>query len=231
MKKDSIKIIGINFITCTRLIGAFSLPFIFAFKGAPIGSIITIILFATDFIDGFLARKLKASTFFGAGMDALCDKLLNICSFSLLSVTYNTMFLPLLLELLIMLANYSSYRCGANVKSSKLGKIKTFVLDVLVILSFCIISTQVFNTNKFDILIKNTPKIIEIFSYIIILFSSITLTDYIIKFIKYKKSNNNQKNVISAKQLKPLNKLMSDLLSINYYNKHKEESILEQFYI
>ena len=231
MKKDLIKIIGINFITCTRLIGAFSLPFVFAFKGAPIGSIITIILFATDFIDGFLARKLNASTFFGAGMDALCDKLLNICSFSLLSVTYNTMFLPLLLELLIMLANYSSYRCGANVKSSQLGKIKTFVLDILVILSFCIISIQVFNTNKFNLLIKNTPKIIEIFSYIIMLFSSIALVDYIIKFLKHKNNNDKSKNIISTKQLKPFKKLMSDLLSTNYYYKHKEESILDQFYI
>lgn len=231
MKKDLIKIICINFITCTRLIGAFSLPFIFAIKGAPFGSIITIILFATDFIDGFLARSLKASTFFGAGMDALCDKLLNICSFSLLSVTYNTMFLPLILELFIMLVNYSFYRVGGNVKSSLIGKIKTVVLDVLVILSFCIISTQVFNTNKFDTLIKNIPVIIQIFSYIIIVFSLIALCDYFIKFIKHKKSKYSVKNNISTRELKPIKLLMKDLLSIDYYNKHKSESILDQFYI
>ena len=46
----------------------------------------------------------------------------------------------------------------------------------------------------------------------------------LIKPISYEK-------VIALIELKPLNKLMSDLLSINYYNKHKEESILEQFYI
>ena len=70
-------------------------------------------------------------------------------------------------ELFVMLVNYSFYRVGGNVKSSLIGKIKTVVLDVLVILSFCITSTQVFNTNKFDTLIKNIPIIIQIFSYII----------------------------------------------------------------
>lgn len=231
MKKDLIKIICINFITCLRLIGAFSLPFIFAIKGASFGALVTIILFATDFIDGFLARRLNASTFFGAGMDALCDKLLNICSFSLLGVNYKTMMIPLLLELSIMLVNYSSYRAGANVKSSKLGKIKTFVLDVFVIISFCIISLPVFNIKLFDIVIKNTDTIIRIFSYIIIIFSLIALVDYIIKFVKHKKSKHSVKNVIKSKELKPFKKLMKDLLSIKYYTIHKEESILDQFYV
>ena len=231
MKKDFKKILFINLITCLRLIGAFSLPFIFIIYGAPIGSLITIILFSTDFIDGFLARKLKASTFFGAGMDALCDKLLNICSFSLLGSIYKTMIVPLLIELSIMLVNYSGYRSGANVKSSIIGKIKTVILDVLVILSFCILTLPVFNTSIFKPIIENTTVIIHVFSYIIIISSLIALADYIIKFINHKKSNNNVKNIIKTKKLKPVKKLMEDLLSIKYYNNHKEESILDQFYL
>ena len=232
MKKDLIKIILINLITFTRLIGAFTLPFIFVFKGAPIGAIVTIILFTTDWIDGLLARKLNACTLWGAGMDALCDKLLNICSFSLLGSVYNTMILPLLIEIAIMYTNYSSYRYGGNVKSTKIGKIKTVILDVLVILSFCIIGLQVFNSNSTILLylINKTPELINLFSCIITVACLIALIDYVKRNKEIRKNPKSEKAKKEIKHLKPFKQLMNDLLDTEYYKKHKEESIIKQFY-
>ena len=231
MKKDLVKIIPINLITLSRFIGAFALPFIFVFKGAPVGAIVTIILFATDWIDGFLARKLNASTFFGAGLDALCDKLLNICSFSLLGSVYNKMFLPLLIELAIMATNYSSYRYGGNVKSTITGKIKTVILDVLVILSFCLIGLRVFKTNSNIILylVNHTTEYINLFSCIITIAGLIALIDYIKRNNEIRKQPKQEKKQ-EIKELKPIKKLIIDLLDTNYYQKHKEESIIKQFY-
>ena len=233
MKKDLLKIIPINLITCTRLIGAFSLPFVFMSKGAPFGAIITIILFSTDCIDGFLARKLNASTFFGAGMDALSDKLLNICSFSLLGITYNKMLLPLLLEIAIMYANYSTYRYGGNVKSSKAGKIKTIILDIFVILSFCLLALQYFklNNNITTYLINKTECLINIFSCIITISCLFALGDYIKKNKEARKNPKAIEIKIETKKIKPFKKLAKDLLSTKYYQKHKEESIMKQFYL
>ena len=232
MKKDLVKIILINLITLTRLIGAFTLPFIFVFKGAPIGAIVTIILFTTDWIDGLLARKLNACTLWGAGMDALCDKLLNICSFSLLGSVYNTMILPLLIEIAIMYTNYSSYRYGGNVKSTKIGKIKTVILDVLVILSFCIIGLQVFNSNSKIIiyLINKTTELINLFSCIITIACLVALTDYVKRNKEIRKNPKSEKAKKEVKHLKPFKQLMNDLLDTEYYKKHKEESIIKQFY-
>ena len=233
MKKDLLKIIPINLITCTRLIGAFTLPFIFSSKGAPLGAIITIILFATDCIDGFLARNLNASTFFGAGMDALCDKLLNICSFALLGINYNRMLLPLLLEIAIIYTNYSNYRYGGNVKSSKTGKIKTIILDVLVILSFCLIALQYFNSNNNIIMyfINHTEQFINLFSCVITIACMYTLIDYTKKNKEIRKNPKSIEKKYKNKKLKPFKHILSDLLNIEYYEKHKEESIIKQFYM
>ena len=232
MKKDLIKIIPINLITLTRLIGAFTLPFIFVFKGAPIGAIITIILFATDWIDGLLARKLNASTFFGAGMDALCDKLLNICSFSLLGSVYKNMFLPLLIELAIMCTNYSSYKNGGNVKSTKIGKIKTVILAIFVILSFCLIGLRAFNFNSNIVyyLIEKTPELINLFSCIMTIAGLFALIDYLKRNKEIRKNPKQEKTKTEIKYLKPFKNLMIDLLDTKYYAKHKEESIIKQFY-
>lgn len=233
MKKELIKIIPINLITCTRLIGAFSLPFIFMSKGASFGAIITIILFATDFIDGLLARCLNASTFFGAGMDALSDKLLNICSFSLLGATYNTMLLPLLIEIAIMYTNYSTYRYGGNVKASKIGKIKTIILDVFVILSFCLLALGYFNFNNsvFLYLISKTSELISLFSCIVTVAGIVALGDYIRHNKEQRKNPRANEIKVETKKLKPMKKLFKDLLSTSYYKKHREESIIKQFYL
>jgi phosphatidylglycerophosphate synthase len=170
MKYNLLKIFEItivNLITIFRLIGAVILPFIYFNKGTDTTAIWIICLFLTDAVDGFLARILKVSTFFGSSMDALSDKILNAIAFIILGFEYRIMIPPLILEIAIMLTIYSTYRFGGNIQSSRIGKTKTIVLDVCVVLSFILLSLDAFELKGIIIgyIIKNTNGFIGLFGY------------------------------------------------------------------
>lgn len=235
MKYSMLKIIElviVNLITSLRLVGALFLPLIYISKGPSICALITIVLFITDAIDGFLARKLKISTFLGSILDATSDKLLNTISFILLGIEYNIMFAPLIIELSILYTNYSTYRYGGNVQSSKIGKIKTIILDIFVILSYILLSLNVFNIDNkiINYLINNTNTYINIFGCIITIVTIIALLDYM---KKNKNTRNNPKLThikYQKKKRKTLKELLNNMIDTSYYIKHKDESIMKQFY-
>ena len=218
MNKKIVKwilIVLVNLITSIRLIGAFVLPFIYHHNGASIAAIMIIILFLTDAIDGFLARTFKISTFFGSLMDASSDKILNTISFIILGLEYNIMFAPLIIEIAILYTSYSTYRYGGNVRTLTIGKYKTIILDILVILSFVLISLPVLKINSIVIrfLVNNTYYFIHIFALIITVFCLITL-------YKYMKENR-----------KPIKLIFEQLFDTEYYKKHRTESIMKQLYL
>ena len=123
-KMQMLKIILVNSITLIRFIGFFTLPFIYFYYDAGICAIVTLCLFLTDFIDGFLARRLHASTLLGAFLDALCDKLLNIMSIILIGITYESMLFPLIIEASILYTSYETFRYGGNIKTYYYRNIK-----------------------------------------------------------------------------------------------------------
>lgn len=230
MKKEvprKLKLIFVNTITLIRLIGALLLPFIYHKYGASIVSLSIIIIFLTDAIDGFLARKLNVSTFFGSMLDGLSDKLLNVVSFVILGLEYDIMLTPLILEISILYTIYSTYRYGGNIQSSRIGKIKTIILDVFVVLSFVLLSLPALKINTF----KNyNEEIISVFALIIIISCLLALYDYL---KKNKKARSNPKCFEikhQEKNKKPLKLILKQLFDTNYYLKHKDESILKQFY-
>ena len=235
MKYSALKItelIFVNLITLTRLLGAFALPFIYTFKGASVCAIVTIILFLTDAIDGFLARTLKISTFLGSSLDALSDKLLNAISFIILGIEYNIMIPPLILEISILLTNYSTYRFGGNVQSSIIGKVKTIVLDVFVIFSFILLSLNVINTNNkiINYFIDNTTTYINIFGCIITIACIVALLDYM-KKNKQTRENPKLTHVkFQKRKRKTFKEVMRDAIDTKYYIKHKDEAIMKQLY-
>lgn len=236
MNKKVLKIfelILVNAITMTRLIGAFILPFIYHYYGASIVSIFIICLFLTDTIDGFLARKLKISTFFGSLIDGVSDKLLNFISFLILGFINVFMFAPLIIEISIFYTMYSTYRYGGNVQSSKIGKTKTIILDIGVILSFMLISLPIFKSKSrvIDFLIINTDIIITFIAFIILVSCLITLFDYMKKNNKARENPKSFKIKNENKKQKPIKLIIKQLFDTDYYSKHKNESILKQFYI
>ena len=204
------------------------MPFIFYKYGNSVTSLIILILYLSDAIDGFLARKLHLTTFFGCAMDAISDKLLNFVAFILLGIMYNIMFCPLILEITVLLINYLIYRHGGNVQTSKIGRLKTIILDIFVILSFVVISLYALNINIFtDNIIK---LLINIFSIMIIIVDFIAIIDYDKKY-KSVKNNPKIKHIkYQNRKRKTINDIKHDLFDTEYYLKHKNESILKQFY-
>ena len=128
---------------------------------------------------------------------------------------------------------YSTYRYGGNVQSSKTGKIKTVILDICVILSFVLISLPLLksNSNIIKILIINTNIIITILSFIILTACLITLFDYMKKNNEARENPKSMKIKYENKKKKSNKLIIKELFDTNYYTKHKNESIMKQFYI
>lgn len=228
-----IKLIIVNLITIIRLIGAFILPFVYYKQGISASAVFIIILFLTDAIDGLFARTFKVCTFFGSGMDAISDKLLNTISFIILGIEYNVMIAPLSIEIAILYTSYSTYRYGGNIKASIIGKIKTIILDFFVILSFVLLALPTLKNKTYFILklINLTDLTIHIFAFIILIACLITLFDYLgkNKIARMNPKANEIKN--EQKTRKPFKKIIKTIFDTDYYQKHKNESILKQFYI
>ena len=223
----------VNLITSIRLIGAFTLPFIYYYHGASVVATYILVLFLTDTIDGFLARTFEVSTFFGSLMDAGSDKALNMIAFLILGLEYNLMFAPLIIEISILYTSYSTYRYGGNVRTHQIGRIKTVILDILVILSFVLLSLPKLHLKlaKIETLISYTGVIINIFAIIILIFCLLAFHDYI---KKYKAARDNPRCMeikYEEKNRKKIKQIFKDLFDTNYYQKHRTESIMKQLYL
>jgi len=129
-------IIIVNSVTMIRVIGTLIIPFM-ALILTPAQSVIYVsCLLLTDAIDGFLARRLNASTIFGSLLDQVADKILGIVILAVLARDYPIMLLPILTEILIIVVNTTAVSRGARESSSILGKIKTAFLALTIIAGF-----------------------------------------------------------------------------------------------
>lgn len=133
-KKD---IAIVNGVTSLRFIGSFLVIPIFKVMGGLSAALFSTIFMLTDCIDGFLARKLKSSTFFGALFDGITDKTFGIISFLILmSINPIAFSIPILLEASILLVQKKKFNNGKNIQSNKIGKLKTWFLGLSIIGSF-----------------------------------------------------------------------------------------------
>lgn len=127
----------VNSVTSLRFIGSFLVIPIFKVMGGLSAALFSTIFMLTDCIDGFLARKLKSSTFFGALFDGLTDKTFGIISFLILmSINPIAFSIPILLEASILLVQKKKFNSDKNIQSNKIGKIKTWFLGLSIIGSF-----------------------------------------------------------------------------------------------
>ena len=129
-KKYYIKLVLVNLITLSRLIGALLMPLIYFKQGIESLGFLIIILFLTDMIDGKLSRLLKVETFLGGLLDAVSDKLFAFVLLAILTYYYPSMLIVLTLEFSIFVLNTLTFKDNKNIKSSKMGKVKTMVLDI-----------------------------------------------------------------------------------------------------
>lgn len=126
----------VNLITFIRSLGTIAIVPIYALCGPFTTALATAGFFATDFIDGQLARRLHVESFFGSLLDGLSDKAFGIICLLLLS-TLNPIFLGIIAaEIGILAINYKSIERGNNAKSSIAGKAKTVLLASSIVGSF-----------------------------------------------------------------------------------------------
>lgn len=167
-KKDFRNKVLVNLITFIRSLGTIAIIPIFATEGAFATTLAAIGFFATDFIDGFLARKLHAQTFFGSLLDSLSDKAFGVVCLLLLS-TLNPIFLVLIgLELGIFAINYNSIQRGNNAKTSIAGKCKTAFLAASIVGSYFAYAAPTLknilnyvNISSFNKLIELNPNLLS----------------------------------------------------------------------
>lgn len=125
----------VNGLTMSRIIGALALPAVINFASIPVLIGLLSTLLVTDFLDGKLSRHWKVQTMGGALLDPLSDKLLAVsCLLSFLG-TQSFLIMPLFLELGITAINVSRALHEENVKSTIIGKIKTAILSVSIVLT------------------------------------------------------------------------------------------------
>ena len=167
-----------NIITISRII-SLVLGFIFFIKDNIVVSLILYIYGAvSDMIDGYLARKLDAYSKMGQYLDAISDKLyfLSLIIILLLNKNY-LIIIPLIMEIIISVINYLTIRKYKTVFTERVGKHKTTLLMLTLILGVLTIK-------------------INSLKYMYILFLLLTTYFHIQTIIAYINQLNNKSNKI-----------------------------------
>ena len=221
MKKN---LVIVNLITLIRVIGAFCLIPIYLNFGSFWLGVAVLFFISTDSIDGFLARKLHASTFFGAIFDALSDKLFNIIVLMIVAFIEPKMFVVLFLEIGILIISFHSVFKGNKSKTFIVGKIKMTILS-LSIISILILNSYPILVDRFNIPMINYELIINILGNVSVVIDSITFAVYLITDIIHTINNKDVKKTIFNSKLKSRKELIFMLFDNDFYQKNKNEPI------
>ena len=234
----TLKILFINLLTLIRVIGTIIIVPIYKIYGGFLAGIISLICYLTDSIDGFLARKWQASTFFGAFFDGAADKMLTLANFILLYLITPYALIPIIIELLIIIVQYIKYLKHLNIKSNIIGKCKVWVLAICVVLTF--FASDINNISFLSINFKNYILNMNAFSklafYLLlpaIIMEVLTLFSYILESFNAKnliiKSTNTKE--IELPQLgnkTKWEKFKVVWLNPHFYSQHKDDSNLQK---
>ena len=124
-----------NIITISRIVSLI-LGFVFFIKNKIILSLIFYIYGAvSDALDGYFARKLSAYSKFDQYLDAVSDKLYFLSLIIILLIyKYYLIVIPLIIELIISVINYLILKKNKKVFTERVGKFKTTLLIIDLIL-------------------------------------------------------------------------------------------------
>ena len=124
-----------NIITISRIVSLI-LGFVFFIKNKIILSLIFYIYGAvSDALDGYFARKLSAYSKFGQYLDAISDKLYFLSLIIILLIyKYYLIVITLIIESIISVINYLILKKNKKVFTERVGKFKTTLLIIDLIL-------------------------------------------------------------------------------------------------
>lgn len=181
--KKAINILLVNMITMIRVIGVFLLLPIYIKYGGVATAILSIGCYLTDLIDGYIARKAHVSTFFGSMFDGIADKLFTLANLVLLVKISKNAILPISFEILIVIIQSIKFSQNENVQSSKVGKIKTWIIGITVISLYLItdIKNVPFITNNIiDIIMSVSRNVLIGWIFVPLdIFEILTLISYL----------------------------------------------------
>ena len=126
-------LIIVNLLTTIRILGVIVLVPVYLIYGSGYTALLALGCYFTDFLDGIIARKFHASTFFGSAYDVLADKLFTCANLLVLLSVTNFAIIPIFFEILIIIIGVAKYKRNINVQSSRMGKLKTWIMGMTVI--------------------------------------------------------------------------------------------------
>lgn len=135
-KKKSIKSYIPNILTASRIIFTPIIIMLGYFNKMNIVIILVTVAAITDFLDGRLARKWNIVSVFGAKLDAVADKIFAIGLIACLTRRFPILLIPFGFEIIIGITNLFYYYQTKITKSLWVGKAKTTLLFITVILGF-----------------------------------------------------------------------------------------------
>lgn len=160
----------------------------------------------TDLFDGKIARKFNIKSQFGADLDAICDKIL-IGGIALPIIIQNPiMIINILLEAGISATNINARLKGNEIKSTMIGKIKTWILSITVLLGYLPPLLNI-NVSLLTAFLATIPATI---------FQSATL----IKYLEINNNRNNDNNDTNENKT-PTEVLTNEITNNNEYSLSK----------
>lgn len=221
MKKEIFIKIFVNVLTSARVLGALIIIPIYFKWGSLVAAITSGALFVTDFLDGLLARLFHVQSFFGSVLDTVSDKLLGISILIVLVLEEPLYFLPIIFEIIIFLINIISIKIGNNVKTSIKGKIKTNILDIVLVIDLYVIATNYIHLDT----------VLKVVIIPLIVSELLVVIDYFIKAYKNTRTQKKQKNTLTIIRKKNRKEILHDLFDTNFYLTHRNDGLKNLFYI
>lgn len=223
-----------NFITLIRAVGVVAIVPVFMCLGGFATFLLSLGCFATDCIDGFMARKFKCSSFFGSMLDATSDKAFLIINMILLATITPLAVVPILFELSIATVQKIKFNNNVNIKASIFGKVKMCIAAVCILACYLLIDKNFLNYISADLAIKvASMDHFKLFSAVLlpmVLAQIVTLSTYIKEYFDYKKDEDNlteEQEKVKVKEEKLTEeieetKLSEFLFSNEFYEEYKQ---------
>ncbi len=135
---------------------------------------VAILVALTDFLDGRLARKWKVQSELGCKLDAIADKVLVIGLLIILITRNHSFFYVLILECIIAFLNLYFYLRKGVANSLMIGKIKTWIIFITIIIGLL------------DLIITSFNIPIDYFVYFTVFMQICSLLSYIKSYLEMK---------------------------------------------
>lgn len=231
-------LVFVNLLTMVRIIGVFMIVPIFFTYGGVSAAILSVACYLTDCIDGFLARKYHVATFFGSMFDGVADKLFSCSNLIILFKVTSYSIISIIFEIAIVLVQLVKFQKNVNIQSSKLGKIKTIIMSITVILIYLItdIKKLSFLGDKFiNYIVSINPDTLYCILFIpLYIFQILTLYSYL-KFLKtynFKEEHHAPKVDIKLKPKTSIKNRFANFCTLwlnnEFYEKYKDSQGLRE---